>query len=204
MSKKVPEGYRVDAKGRLVPEESIRPIDLERDEVIMNIVGEAQALSQQIHMFKAKAFGEVSGFVERSAAQYKVKLGGTKGNVTLVTFDGRYKVERHQQDSMVFDERLQAAKALIDECLHEWTEGTRSEIKTLINDAFDVDSEGRINTTRVLGLQRLNIKDKKWQRAMKAVSESLRVQSSKTYIRVYERIGDTDRYQQIPLNIAAI
>jgi uncharacterized paraquat-inducible protein A len=34
---------------------------------------------------------------------------------------------------------------------------------------------------------------------MNALSESVRVQCSKSYIRVYERIGDTDQYQPIPL-----
>ncbi len=204
MTKKVPEGYKMDAKGRLVPVESIRPIDLERDELIESIVAKAQALSQSMLEFKSAAYGEIALFVEKSAKQYGAKVGGHKGNVTLVTFDGRYKIQRAQQDALTFDEGLQAAKALIDECLHEWTEDTRPEIRTLINDAFDVDSEGRINTTRVLGLQKLKIKDPKWNRAMKAVRESLRVQSSKSYLRIYERIGETNNYRQISLDLAAI
>lgn len=204
MAKKVPEGYRQDAKGRLVPVESIRPIDIERDALIEHLVKQAQELSQAMLQFKASAYGEIAEFVEKSAKQYGAKLGGHKGNVTLITFDGRYKVQRAQSDTLTFDEGLQAAKALIDECLHEWTADTRFEIRTLINDAFDVDSEGRINTTRVLGLQKLNIKDAKWNRAMKAVRESLRVQSSKSYLRIYERIGETHNYRPIPLDIAAL
>ncbi|WP_235550497.1 DUF2786 domain-containing protein, partial [Pseudomonas aeruginosa] len=34
---RVPAGYRMDAKGRLVPEEMIKPIDLERDRLVQEI-----------------------------------------------------------------------------------------------------------------------------------------------------------------------
>jgi hypothetical protein len=107
-------------------------------------------------------------------------------------------------DTLTFDEGLQAAKALIDECVHEWTEGARSEIRALINDAFNVDKEGKISTGRILSLRRLDIQDEKWQRAMSALSDSVRVQCSRSYIRVYERVGDTDQYQAIPLDIAGV
>jgi hypothetical protein len=33
------------------------------------------------------------------------------------------KIQRNIAEHIVFDERLQAAKQLIDECLKEWTEG---------------------------------------------------------------------------------
>lgn len=39
---------------------------------------------------------------------------------------------------------------------------------------------------------------------MKAISESVQVIGSKQYVRVYERVGQTDQYQPIPLDIAAV
>ncbi len=104
----------------------------------------------------------------------------------------------------MFDERLQAAKQLIDECIQTWTEGSSDEIKALINDAFQVNKEGKINTARVLGLKRLNINDEKWLRAMQAIADSVQVAGSKPYIRIYERIGDTDQYQPISLDVAGV
>ena len=74
----------------------------------------------------------------------------------------------------------------------------------LVQSAFDTDKEGKINTGRVLGLRRLDIRDEKWQMAMKAISESLQVVGSKEYIRFYERIGSSDQYQPISLDIAAV
>ncbi|KOP31795.1 sulfate transporter, partial [Xenorhabdus sp. GDc328] len=116
----------------------------------------------------------------------------------------RFKIQRAMQDRIAFDERLQAAKALIDECLADWTVDARPEIQTLINQAFITDKEGDINTGRVLALRRLGIDDERWVQAMVAIGEALQVVGSKSYLRVYERIGDTDRYQPIALDIAGV
>lgn len=197
-----PEGYRRDAQGRLVPIESIKPIDLARDELVQEIVFKAQQLSGDIAEFRNDAFADIAAFLQLSAEQYGVKIGGTKGNVTLMSFDGRYKVQRAVQERIVFDERLQAAKALIDACIIEWSQGARSEIRTLVNSAFEVDKEGNINTGRVLGLRRLDIQDAKWKQAMQAISDAVQVAGSKAYIRVYERVGDSDEYKPISLDVA--
>jgi hypothetical protein len=56
----------------------------------------------------------------------------------------------------------------------------------------------------VLGLRRLDIKDERWLKAMTAIGEAVQVVGSKAYIRVYERIGDSEMYRSIPLDIAAV
>lgn len=200
----IQQDYKQDAKGRLVPLATIKPIDLARDQLVQEIVARAKALNAALASFKSSVFADIGAFVDLSVERYDTRLGGAKGNVTLVSFDGRFKVLRAIADTLTFDEGLQAAKALIDECVHEWTEGARSEIRALINDAFNVDKEGKISTGRILSLRRLDIQDEKWQRAMSALSDSVRVQCSRSYIRVYERVGDTDQYQAIPLDIAGV
>lgn len=197
----VPDGYKQDAQGRLVPLEAIHPIDLARDALVQEIVAKAKAMSEGIASLKAQFFGDIAAFVSLSAEQYQVKLGGDKGNVSLVSFDGRYKVQRAIQETLVFDERLQAAKALIDACLQRWSQGAQPELKVLINDAFQVDKSGNINTGRVLGLRRINIEDDQWQLAMKAIGEALSVAGSKSYVRVYERAGVDGKYQSISLDM---
>lgn len=200
----VPEGFRLDAQGRHVPESMIKPLDLMRDELVMAIVGKTQELNQALADFKAKVFGEVDALVAVAADEYGAKLGGTKGNVTLFSYDGRFKVVRAKADNIRFDERLQGAKALIDECLQEWVKGSRPEIITLINDAFKVDQAGNIRTGSVLALRRLEITDERWIRAMQAISDAVTVVTTSSYVRVYERVGDTDRYEPISLDIAKV
>jgi hypothetical protein len=200
----IPEGYRVDAQRRLVAESMIKPLDLARDSLVLELVEKARVASKGLAQFKAAAFGDIDAFVEMSAEEYGAKLGGKKGNVSLISFDGRYKIQRAIQESIAFDERLQAARALIDECLEEWTAGARPEVVTLVNDAFRTDTKGDIRTARVLALRRLEIADERWQRAMQAIGDACQVVGSKSYIRVYERVGDTDQYQPINLDIAGV
>jgi hypothetical protein len=119
-----------------------------------------------------------------------------------VSFDGRFKIVRSISHQLVFDERIQAAKSLVDECLKEWAEGARPEIHTLINDAFKVDQAGKIDTQNVLRLRTLDIKDERWLRAMEAISDSLKFASSRSYLRFYERVGDTGHEVAIALDLA--
>ncbi|WP_300434772.1 DUF3164 family protein [Zoogloea sp.] len=202
----IPSGHMRDSAGRLVPLELIKPIDLERDKLVCEIVQAARSLNDAIGLFKGKVFGDIEAFIELSSEQYGVKPRGSvgKGNVTLSTFDGRYKVQRAVSECITFDERLVAAKALIDECISEWAQGARAELHVLVNDAFQVDKSGNIATGRVLALRRIDIKDTRWQNAMRAIGEAVQVVASKSYVRVYERIGDSDRYRAIPLDVAAV
>jgi hypothetical protein len=199
----IPEGYRADSKGRLVPVSSIKPIDLVRDDVVVRLCEGAKAEQQRLRDFKALAFADISAFVDLSFEKFDVQIGGSKGNITLFSFDGKYKIVRQIQDTIRFDERLQAAKVLIDECIQSWAADSNDHLKVLILDAFQVDKEGKISTGRVLGLRRHDINDPKWLEAMDAIAESINIVDSKRYIRFYER-DDEGTYQAISLDFATL
>ncbi|WP_126456706.1 DUF3164 family protein [Sulfuriflexus mobilis] len=204
MTTSVPEGFIQDQQGRLVPLDMVKDIDRERHDLVNELVTRAKQAQQVMARFKGEAMGDIEAFIELSAEKYNAKMGGQKGNVTLTSFDGRYKIQRAISEYLVFDERLQVAKALVDECIHEWTQGSRSEIRALVDHAFQVDKEGKVNTSRILGLKRLDIKDPKWRQAMQAIADSMQIAGSKTYLRLYERIEESGDYEAIPLDIAAL
>ncbi|MEX5441910.1 DUF3164 family protein [Acinetobacter schindleri] len=199
----VPEGFLKNGKGHLVPKDKVKEIDLLRSDLVNELIGGAQQLQMQMRKFKEQAFADIAAFLQLSLEKYEVALGGNKGNVTLISFDGKYKVTRQISDSIRFDERLQAAKALIDECISAWAADSNDNIRVLINDAFQVDREGKISTNRVLSLRRLDIQDGKWQQAMEAISDSIIITDSKSYIRFYERDAQ-GAYQAISLDFATI
>lgn len=199
----VPPGYWADANGNLIPVGKIKDIDKDRHKVVTGLCLAAKEESARLFGFKASAMQEISDFIDRSLAAYDVKHGGKKGNVTLPSFDGRFKIVRQMADTITFDERLQAAKALIDTCIHGWSKGSNDNIKVLVNDAFQVDAAGKISTGRVLGLRRLKITDEKWLAAMQAISDSMRVSSTKPYVRFYEMNETTGEYMAINLDVAA-
>jgi len=194
--------YMENAVGHLVPITQIRQIDRERDTLVKEIFANAAEISGVLAGFKKKTLGDIEAFISLSAEQYNAKLGGKKGNVTLMSFDGSIKIQRSIDEHLVFDERLQAAKALIDECINQWAATSDPKIKTLIGDAFQVDKAGRLNVNRILGLRRLNFEDERWTRAMTAIGESLQVVGSKAYIRIYTR-GAEGEYNPLPLDVAA-
>jgi hypothetical protein len=200
-----PEGYMTDSQGRLVPIGMIKPIDLLRDQTVRALIQRAKDLNEQMVNFKADAFDDIDTFIETSAEQYKVKVGGKKGGISLYSFDGRYQITRSFQELIRFDEQLQAAKALIDECLTDWTAESKDEVKVIVNDAFRVNQQGHVRTQEVLRLRRLNIKDPRWVSAMEAITNAITVVGTKPYVRLYERVGqDGATYRQIPLDIATL
>jgi hypothetical protein len=201
----IPSGYWEDANGALIPVSKIKPIDKDRHETVVALCEKAKAQQATLVGFKLASDQAVQEFIGRSAEEYGMQLRGAKGkgNVTLTSFDGRYKIIRQVQENIVFDERLQVAKTLIDECIKEWGKGSKAEIKVLVNDAFQVDKAGRISVGRVLRLRRLDIADEKWQRAMKAIDDSIQIASTKSYTRFYERDASGE-YQAIALDVAAV
>lgn len=196
--------YMEDAKGRLVPKENIEEIDLSRDGLVKHLVSKGMDLQQQMIGFKDLAMSEVKAFMELSANEYGVELGGRKGNVSLISFDGRYKVQVQVAENLVFDERLKVAKKKIDECLQDWTEGGNANIKTVVDDVFQVDQEGRINVKRILELRRLKIDDSRWKEAMEIIGKSLQVVGTKEYFRLYKRNPADQKFECIMLDIAAL
>ena len=164
--------YMSDAQGRLVHVDNVREIDKTRDNLVKYLVDNARKLQADMVKFKEIAMSEVEAFVEMSAAEYGVNLGGRKGNLNLLTYDGRYKVQVQISEYVVPDERMNAAKAIIDSLLTSWTESSRSEVKTIIKDAFSVDHEGKFNLRRILPLRRLDIVDPEWKQAMDEIGRA--------------------------------
>lgn len=196
--------YLTDHKGRLIPKEMVKEIDLLRNDLVVQLVETAEQVKNVIADFKKKAFDDIYAFVALSLEKYDTKLGGNKGNIQLLSYDGSLRIMIAIAECMIFDERLQAAKSLIDECLMDWLEGGKQELRAVVMDAFDVDKKGNVNTKKILSLRRIQIEDNRWKRAMEAISDSLQVVGSKSYIRIYKKIPNTEDFAQVPLDIASI
>jgi len=195
--------FMTDSQGRQVPENLVKDIDKKRDATVRSIAARAQGMKMVLWQFKQEIRKDIFDFVGMSFDEYGVKHGGKKGNISLLSYDGKYKLLVQMNDNITFDERLQVARELIGKCIEKWSDGARSEIRVLVNDAFQVDKTGKISTARVLGLRRLDIKDKDWGKAMTAITESVQITGTKQYLRIYER-DDKGEYQMIPLDIAAL
>ena len=200
----IPEGYLKNAAGHLVPRANVREQDLLRDEVARNLASLGAILNQQLAAYKKQALADVADVVRIAAEKYGVDLGGKKGNVTLTSFDGRYKVQRSVAELIQFTEEIEAAKALINACIARWSEGANDNIRVIVDRAFRTDTKGQLKTSAIMELMRLDIEDEQWKLAMEAIRDSIQTNGTATYIRLYERIGDSDQYKAIPLDLAAV
>jgi hypothetical protein len=196
--------YLRDAKGNLVPLAAVKPVDLLMDETVRAITDKARALSAQLQAFKAETFHTVASLQALIAQDYGVTLGGVKGNVTLNTFDGCEKVTIQTADLVELGPELQVAKALIDECLLEWSAGSGAELEALVHRVFQVDKQGQINRAALYMLFRVNSADERWKRAMEAIRDSMRVIGSKSYARCHERAACDAAWHAIALDLASV
>lgn len=196
--------YLRDAKGALIPVAAVKAGDLLMDELVRSVLSEATALSAAIAAFKQRIFEQVGAFQALLAQQYDTKVGGTKGNLTLSTFDGCQKLQVQVSDQLEFGPELQQAKALIDECLSEWAATGGIELRALVNRVFQVDQQGKINRAEVFMLLRVEIADERWQRAMLAIRDSMRVIGSRTYLRFHQRDAGDAPWRGVPIDIASV
>lgn len=193
-----------NSQGHLVPVDRVDQVDKLRDETVREIVCRAKELSGCLHDERTKMLDSVAAMVAIAGDQYGAKIGGEKGNVTLHSYDGKMKVQRAMQDRITFDERLQAARSLINECLRDWSEGANANLRAIVDAAWETDKDGNVSTSRILGLRAIKVEDdERWDQAMKALTDSMQVVYSKSFIRVYEKDAYGE-FQPIPLDIAKV
>ena len=197
------DGYMKDRKGRLVPISQISDYDLAMDSFVREQVAAAKAKNADLSEFKDRAFNECYAWLDLVAEKFGRTRGGAKGNVTFPTFDGSQQITIRVQETLTFGPELQIAKELFDECVTDWSKGANANLQAIVTDAFQVDKEGQLNTGRILSLRRVKIQDERWIKAMDAISESLQVAMSKTYINFREK-DKSGKLVNIPLDIAAI
>lgn len=198
----IPDGYMRNPAGHLVPRDQVREQDLLRDQVAAGLADRAINIHEQLKAFKARSLQDIADLVRISAEKYKVSIGGEKGNVTITTFDGKYKIVRAYAERITFTEEIEAAKALINACIIRWSEGANDNIRALVDRAFRTDSKGQIKMSAVLELLRLEITDDEWKLAMQAIKDSIQSTGTAVYVRVYQRVDGTDQYSAISLDLA--
>lgn len=194
--------YIADAKGSLVPIELIKPQHLLEDQTVRKIMGFALALSAQVTRFKGHVYEDLGTFDALLSEHYGLTKGGPKGNRTYQTHDGLMKIEVRVADLLDFGPELQVAKALLDECLIEWSADSRPEVRALIRKTFATDKEGQVNRALVFTLLSLDVDEPRWNRAMDALREAIRIVGSKTYYRIQMREAFDAPWTTVTIDLA--
>jgi len=203
MADKNNQGEWIDQRGRAVPAAYVPKIDKERDKVVEKIFREAERLQKRMQDFKEQLFKDVEKYLELLEKEVGAKGTDWKGNLTLTNFSGNRQIEIAINEMIGFDERLNIAKSKIDNCLKRWSGEANRNIQAIINEAFNVDKKGRINTTMVLKLTKLKIRDAEWNEAMKLIKDSIQINGSRRYVNIRRRT-DNGMWQTLNLNFSSI
>ena len=200
----IPDGWLEDAKGRLVRESMVPEAARLEDQTVKTICAYGLDLADQVARFKAHSIDDLATQQDLVAEKYGARRkGGRKGNQTFMSFDGRLRVTVQVQDQIHFGPELQTARDLVDECIADWSSEAREEIQALVQHAFQPDKEGMVNREAVFSLRRLDIDDPRWQRARQAITDSIRIVGSKSYMRLHMRATPEGRWLAIPIDLAA-
>lgn len=195
--------HLTDVKGRLVPVDLVKPVDLLMDEVVRKISRYAVELSAQVSRYKQHTLDDVAGFKALLAQEHGTTVGGGKGNITLTSFDGLTKVSVKIADLTMFGPELQNAKAKVTECLRTWSEGADAKLVAVVENAFQVDQEGQINRSNLLYLLRLNIEEPLWVEAMGLIRAAERPMGTKEYVQVHRRAHTGAKWDLVAIDVAA-
>ena len=201
------KAYLKNAKGGLDPLEAVPARRRLEDETVRKVLGYAKPLGEEIARFREHTFDDVDAFVALLDQEYGVSRGGEKGNITLTSYDGCLRVKVSVADRIVFGPELKAAKSLIDNCLNRWSAESGAQLRTIVNRAFDVDKEGKLNHGALLSLLSLSFEgeeqDDEWDRGMQAIRDSIRVIGSKRYVTLHRRESVNAGWTQISIDIAS-
>lgn len=203
----IPAGWLRNAAGNLVHESEISEQDKLRDSVVMAIASVALRLNSELKALKDKALSDIDDLITIAGEKYDMKLGGPKGNISLLSFDGSFKLKRIHQDSIGYTEEMEVAKAKVFECISRWGqtvhEDAHKHLFTLATRAFRPTKGGEISISRVMDMLRAEINDPDWKKAKQAVQDSLIVNGKAVYIQVQQR-GEGKKYSTILLDIAGV
>lgn len=191
--------YMRDQKGGFAPVKAQYALE---DEAVRKAMYYAVDLSAQISRFMAHTIVDLTGLQALLDQEYGAEKGGKKGNVTYMSFDACQKIQIQIADKIEIGPSIQTAKTLIDKCLLKWGVDSRPELRALVNVVFSVEKEGQINRAALFQLQRFDIDDQDWRRAMDALRDSIRPVGTKRYVRFYSRPAPDAAWEPIPIDLA--
>jgi hypothetical protein len=197
------DAYLRDSKGNLAAKANIRPADLLMDQTVGKMMAYALDLSAELARFRAHSMADIAAFDALLAQEYGLtRDDGGKGNRTFTSFDGCRQVKISVADRIVLGPELQIAKKLLDEAIIERSGGADPFLVTLVNRAFRVDQEGKVDVASILALRRLQVDDPRWPDITRAIDDSIRTVGTKTYVRFYTRATSEAAWRLVPLDLA--
>jgi len=205
--------YYRDVEGNMIAGNLLDPHLRKKTDACEAILKDFLKAEQLLIAVRDKAEAQIRKVVESSEKSTGVKrIGGPKGNIQFSSLDGTIRVAIDAQARTEYDDRMAAAKQLFFEAVEEMEAKVSDldiqEIKdlaTIVRSTFTPNKHGNLSKAKVQMLRDLkNVKNDKWQRALKIINDCEVRIGSRRYIRVSHREAPDKQFRNILLDIAKV
>jgi len=190
----------ITADGDNIPAKFVPAMDKKKDRYALKMAKKAKDLNNRITEFKQEMMEDGDSIWEEMQAAENVRTG--KLGYSITSFDKSVKIEVNQSTRIEFDGQIEIAKTLITEYLDDKLNEADADIKQLVHHAFE-SNKGQLDTKKVIGLFKWNIKHDKWVRAIELIKKSMTTNLSKRYATIMVKDANGE-YKDIKLNFSAI
>lgn len=189
----------IDKRGNEVHPDMVRADEKLKSEMLEKIIIKVIDAQDEKTKLLVEIDEEIEGYMNLLRDVYKIPVKETKGNVTLIDFSGKIKIQKAVSEVIELNEKLLLAKEKIDQVIKKETTEATTLIKTLVSQIFEVDKKGTVNTRQILALRSYAIDDPLWVEAMALIDEAITVTGTKTYTRFYLRESVEDAWTNLVL-----
>lgn len=188
--------------GDMIQVKNIKEKDLVEHDLVLSIACIWLHLSAVLGRFKQHTFEDITTFVDLLFDSYKVKRGGSEGNMQFTTFDKKFKLVVGIQKTIDFGPEIEVAKQKLLEAVESYPEEA-NDLKTMLLATF-TQIDGKLRVANVLRLRTFKFNNLLWNEGMRIIDDAIEVISSKKQIRFYMRNSPGEEYVAVPLHIAAL
>lgn len=188
--------------GDMIQVKNIKEKDLVEHDLVLSIACIWLHLSAMLGRFKQHTFEDITTFVDLLFESYKVKRGGSEGNMQFTTFDKKFKLVVGIQKTIDFGPEIEVAKQKLLEAVESYPEEA-NDLKTMLLATF-TQIDGKLRVANVLRLRTYKFNNLLWNEGMRIIDDAIEVISSKKQIRFYMRNNPGEEYAAVPLHIAAL
>lgn len=175
----------------------------QRDAMIVNLITEADRLSNEMIDFKFDCFNDVDEFIEKMKTYGDVKER-SKGNLTITTEDDQFRIKIKSQVLKRFDERAELAEHKLKSFLESMVKKKDQKAYKVITSLLERNHKGDYDIALIQRLYKMEneFDHELWKEAIKLFKESYSESGTTRYINFFKKVND--RWEPIIMTFASL
>jgi len=173
----------------------------QRETTIQSLMGQALEINDIMQGFKNEAFAELR-FLSEFISETTTKEDW-KGNFTIKSRDGKFKIEYSRQVLGDFDERSNEAVNLISEFVSERYQQDAPTRKLVVSLLERKNGQLDIKMVQKLYAMENEFSDEKWLKGLQLLKDSWQSGDSKEYVRFWQK-DSANGWKAIKLDFASL